>query len=140
MFAFIYLFENENNLNFNAHTQRHLQSKALCYINIKISKLCYLKIIQVYAPTSAYEDEEVEGFYEEVTTAIQRNPCRYTLIIGDFNAKLGKKIEPNKEKIGKVGMGERNERGQMLIYLHNALMISENVGITYNPFEKCSPP
>ena len=47
-----------------------------------------IKIIQVYAPTSAYDDEDVERFYEDVE-AIKKHKKTNTLIVGDFTAKDG---------------------------------------------------
>jgi len=92
-------------------------SKRVALIKLKITKFCTLKIIQVYAPTISYEDEEVEMFYEEITAAMQHdlNPSQYTIIMGDFNAKLGGREEPEEEKIGSFGLGKRNERGQTLM-------------------------
>ncbi|KIH50597.1 hypothetical protein ANCDUO_19323 [Ancylostoma duodenale] len=71
-----------------------------------------LKIIQVYAPTSASEDEDVEDFYQERSQA-ELKKSTYTIIMGDFNAKLGrgKSIE---KFIGRYGIKQRNERGDRL--------------------------
>ena len=45
-------------------------------------------IIQVYAPTSEYEEEDVDHFYEEINLA--REQCKeheVIMVIGDMNAK-----------------------------------------------------
>ena len=67
-------------------------------------------VIQVYAPTSAYDDAEVDQFYEEVMKAKQQ--CKrhdIILVMGDLNAKVGK--GGFEETVGPYGLGERNERG-----------------------------
>ena len=47
------------------------------------------KVVQVYAPTSTHEDEEVEEFYEEVSKIMSESKSYYKIVIEDFNAKAG---------------------------------------------------
>jgi exonuclease III len=75
-----------------------------------------LCVIQVYAPTSEYDDEEVEDeMYEEVSKARKESRAAYTRVMGDFNAKLGKRQPEEDYIMGMYGIGERNRRGEMLI-------------------------
>ena len=47
-------------------------------------------IIQVYAPDSNYDDDEVENFYNILQQEIDTIPKKSTvLLIGDFNARVG---------------------------------------------------
>ena len=71
-----------------------------------------LKIIQVYAPTSASTDEELECFHEEVTHAFDHRKIQHTIIMGDFNAKIG---EGTESCLGKFSKGQWNNRGEDLI-------------------------
>ena len=49
-----------------------------------------MTIIQVYAPTTDHNDEEVKKFYELLESTIMEVPKKDILIIqGDWNAKLG---------------------------------------------------
>lgn len=73
-----------------------------------------LKIIQVYAPTSASDDEEVDAFYEDLSEALSENACFYNIVMGDFNAKIGRTLE-SEEYVGKYGLGRKNERGHALV-------------------------
>ena len=67
-------------------------------------------IIQVYAPTCDYSEEEVDEFYGDVTKAKQQcKPHDIVLVLGDLNAKVGGGRFG--EIVGPYGMGERNERG-----------------------------
>ncbi|XP_072389322.1 uncharacterized protein [Diabrotica undecimpunctata] len=65
----------------------------------------------VYAPTSDYEDEIAEAFYDEIETAKKQEPAHYNLIMQDFKGKLGRKKEEQEVAIGDFGIGVRNERG-----------------------------
>ena len=73
-----------------------------------------LKIIQLYAPTQDYNDDDIEAFYEEVQTAIKQVKSNEILcVMGDMNAKVGSSAIGS--IVGKVGLRERNERGERLI-------------------------
>ena len=70
---------------------------------------------QAYAPTSTHDDEEVEAFYEDVRKAIGENRSHYQYVVGDFNAKLGKREEESEVSIGNFSFDQRNERGDTLL-------------------------
>lgn len=70
-------------------------------------------IIQVYAPTTSHEDEEVEEMYEGIEKLIESVRSDENLIImGDFNAVVGE--GKSDEATGSFGLGKRNERGETL--------------------------
>lgn len=47
-------------------------------------------IIQVYAPTTDYDDEAVETFFEELENTDKKTPKKDFLVIqGDWNARIG---------------------------------------------------
>ena len=74
-----------------------------------------LLLCQIYAPTAADSDEEIEKFYEEVEYAINETKKWDDIVIvtGDFNAKIGKGKQG--EVVGLHGLGERNEKGERLV-------------------------
>ena len=51
--------------------------------------MSYVQVVEVYAATSAQEDEKLEEFYEEVYKIMSENKSYYKIVIGDFNAKVG---------------------------------------------------
>ena len=74
-----------------------------------------ISILQAYAPTSDYSEEDIETFYESLSNTLKEVKSSEVLIVmGDFNAKVGS------EKYGTVtgnhGLGTRNERGMRLIH------------------------
>ncbi|XP_045492416.1 craniofacial development protein 2-like [Colias croceus] len=90
-------------------------SDRVALLNIKYNNQM-LTIIQVYAPTEKATDEEINLFYETLQVA-QSQAADQVLVIGDFNAKIGKPTMEDSDNIvlGKFGYGIRNERGEKLI-------------------------
>ena len=73
-----------------------------------------IAIVQVYAPTSASTDDEIEEFYNLLESPIdQVKSNEVLLVMGDLNAKVGQERIGN--IVGPCGMGEKNERGEKLI-------------------------
>jgi len=71
-------------------------------------------IVQVYAPTSASSEEDIANFYNDLQQTIDKvSNSDNLMLMGDFNAKVGE--EKEMDTTGKWGLGQRNERGQMLI-------------------------
>ena len=71
-------------------------------------------VIQVYAPTSNAEEDEVEWFYEDLQDLLEPTAKKDILfIIGDWNAKVGSQQTPR--VTGKIGLGIQNETWQKLI-------------------------
>ena len=85
-------------------------------------------MIQVYAPTSNNEEDEVEQFYEDLQDLLELTSKKDVLfIIGDWNAKVGSQEAPG--VTGKSGLGTQNEAGQRLIEFcqENALVIANTL-------------
>ena len=70
-------------------------------------------LIQVYMPTTKYEDEEVEQIHDQIEDIIRKQKGNTNVIVmGDFNARVGEGSDG--KAIGKYGLGKRNDRGQMM--------------------------
>ncbi|KAK6734325.1 hypothetical protein RB195_017853 [Necator americanus] len=63
-----------------------------------------LTIFVAYAPTSSYEEEEVEAFYMDLEKFYREDHAFYKVIIGDFNAKVGPRRTPKELHIGTHGL------------------------------------
>ena len=80
------------------------------------SKPFNLSMIQVYAPTSASSEEEIETFYNELDGAYKQcGSQEMVVVMGDLNAKVGTEQDPQKVVVGQHGLGERNERGDLWV-------------------------
>ena len=89
-------------------------SDRLAWIAFKLNKRYTLKIIQVHAPTSQSSEEDIESVYEDISSILEQEKTQYTIVTGDFNAKVGRRIA-RESYMGKFGIGERNDRGEILV-------------------------
>ena len=66
----------------------HISSRL---VSIRISARPHsITVIQVCAPASDHEDEEVEQFYEQLDSIIAKTPKKDILVVqSDWNAKVG---------------------------------------------------
>ena len=76
-----------------------------------------ITIIQAYAPTSDYDDNEIEEFYDQLQNAIDQTPKKDILLVqGDWNAKVGKDSCGNWQGIcGPFCNDDTNERRLRLL-------------------------
>lgn len=102
-----------------------------------------MQIIHCYAPTSKSDDESIEKLYEDIEQARKLENTYYTIITGDFNAKIGEKQQHDSEYIGNFGLGQRNDRGNMLVnFLNDQKLYCLNTFFKKQPQRKwtwCSP-
>ena len=55
-----------------------------------------ISIIQAYAPTSDYGDNDVEDFYEQLQEVLDQTPKKDILVVqGDWNAMIGEDAYEN---------------------------------------------
>ncbi|KAK6749249.1 hypothetical protein RB195_001697 [Necator americanus] len=72
-----------------------------------------LTIFVAYAPTSNYEEEEVEAFYMDLEKFYREDHAFYQVMFGDFNAKVGPRRTPEELHIGTHGL-QWNEKWERL--------------------------
>ena len=92
------------------------------------SKQFNISVIQVYAPTTNAEEDEVEWFCEDLQDLPELTPKNDVFyIIGNWNAKVGS--QEIHGVTGKFGLGIRNETGQKqkMFCQENALVIAKTL-------------
>lgn len=106
-------------------------SERVMMLNIS-SESGTINLIQVYAPTADKADEEIEAFYQDIKTVLDTTRKHdITIILGDFNAKVGDLAVEG--VTGMFGLGMRNERGDRLVeFCQNEEMV-----ITNTTFKLC---
>lgn len=90
-----------------------------------------ITIIQVYAPMTEAEENEIESFYESIQEEIDHTPKRdIPIVIGDWDSKVETKGESN--VVRKFGLRVRNEARDRLMDICKAI----NLSITNTYFEQ----
>nr|CDJ90484.1 endonuclease-reverse transcriptase [Haemonchus contortus] len=72
-----------------------------------------LTVFVVYAPTSSYDEEELEAFYVDLEKLYREDHTFFKVFVGDFNAKIDPRRTNEELHIGTQGM-EWNEQGERL--------------------------
>ena len=90
-----------------------------------------MKIVQVYAPTTSHSVEETDNLYNTIDKILEKQ-THYTIVMGDFNAKVGGQTNTSERATGCFGHGQRNERGDTLV----EWATSKNFKITNTQFQK----
>ena len=67
----------------------------------------YLKIVQVYAPAISHSNEETDNFYNPIDEILEKQ-AHYTIVMGDFNAKVGVQTNTSERATGCFGLGQGN--------------------------------
>lgn len=78
----------------------------------------YLTLVSIYAPTMKNDEEIKEKFYEDLRNTLDKIPrTDKLLLLGDFNARVGKEASNWPKVIGQHGTGKCNSNGLMLLTL-----------------------
>ncbi|KAK2178132.1 hypothetical protein NP493_561g01052 [Ridgeia piscesae] len=78
----------------------------------------FATINSVYAPTMTNPDENKEAFYNQLSSVFSGIPrTDKLLLIGDFNARIGRDNDKWPLVMGKLGIGKCNSNGELLLAL-----------------------
>ena len=73
-------------------------------------------MIKCHAPTEVTEDVEKQEFYRQLSDTLKKQKKKDIIIVGgDLNAKVSQDNEGLEHVMGRHGLGERNENGQLLV-------------------------
>ena len=89
-----------------------------------------ISIIQGYAPTNDAEPKEKEEFYDTLQSIIDKVPKKdLVIIMGDFNAKIGRDNTGREQVMGRHGEGEINANGELLVNMcaFNSMVIGGSI-------------
>ena len=78
----------------------------------------HLTLFSVYAPTLLADPLDKDSFYSDLSRHINNTPeDDKILVLGDFNARVGRDSEAWKGVLGKHGVGNCNDNGRLLLEL-----------------------
>ena len=99
---------------FLVHTVVGCRPASSRLITIRLSTSPY---VQAYAPTSEYDDNKIEEFYDQLQNVIDQTPKNDILVVqGNWNAKVGRDAGGNWQGIcGPFCNDDTNERGLRLL-------------------------
>ena len=93
-------------------------SDRIMTMRLTLSKNNLATIISVYAPTMTNRDENKETFYNQLASVISGIPhTDNLLLIGDFNARIGRDNNKWFLVMGKHGIGKCNSNIELLLAL-----------------------
>lgn len=95
--------------SFKSYTDR------IATLEVKLPKGTSWTIIQAYAPTESTNDEEMDVFYNALEGALELASNKNVLVMGDFNAQIGKIKQGEERVFGRYSHGKRSAHGQKLI-------------------------
>ena len=80
-----------------------------------VSRFQNVSVVMCYAPTNNAEEDDKDSFYAELQSVFDKVPRRDMLILmGDMNAKVGSSNTDREGEMGRHGLGDMNENGEML--------------------------
>ena len=91
-------------------------SDRLMVMRLPLQGRRYLTLISCYAPTMTYALEQKEIFYQDLATTLRSvSKEDKLLLLGDFNARVGRDVQSWPDIIGPHGIGKENSNGQLLL-------------------------
>ena len=96
----------------------HLVSDRIMTMRIPLTKDRNATIVSAYAPTMTNPEENKETFYSQLKGTLRNIPSTdKLLLIGDFNARIGRENDKWPSALGKYGIGKCNSNGELLLAL-----------------------
>ncbi|GFO14619.1 endonuclease-reverse transcriptase [Plakobranchus ocellatus] len=109
-------FMMKNSIATKLETLPRAHSDRIISMRLPLEKKQHLTIFSVYAPTLMAEPADKDSFYTDLRHHLNNTPVTdKILILGDFNARVGKDFEAWKGVIGRHGIGNCNDNGRLLL-------------------------
>ena len=96
----------------------HSVSDRIMTMRIPLTKDRNATIVSIYAPTKTKPKENKETFYGQLKGTLRNIPSTdKLLLIGDFNARIGRENDKWPSALGKYEIGKCNSNGELLLAL-----------------------
>lgn len=91
-------------------------SERLMTLRLRTADQTYINVISAYAPTLDASTELKDRFYQSLERTLTNIPkSERIILLGDFNARVGKDATIWKGVLGRHGIGNMNANGEMLL-------------------------
>ncbi|GFO21617.1 craniofacial development protein 2, partial [Plakobranchus ocellatus] len=109
-------FMMKNSIATKLETLPRAHSDRIISMRLPLEKKQHLTIFSVYAPTLMAESADKDSFYTDLRHHLNNTPVTdKILILGDFNARVGRDFEAWKGVLGRHGIGNCNDNGRLLL-------------------------
>ena len=106
-------------------------SERLMTLRIPLPEDSFMTLISAYAPTLDADEDVKDHFYHQLSQTILGVPPRdHLVLLGDFNARVGRDCHLWENIIGKEGVGNCNANGLLLL----GLCAEHNLSVTNTMF------
>ena len=85
------------------------------FLRLPIQDNKFATVLSVYTPTLQTETVVKEAFYRDLHNLLQVDSKDKALILGDFNARVGRDFELRRGVLGRHGTGNCNDNGRLLL-------------------------
>lgn len=80
-------------------------------------------IMQIYSPTEQATSTEIDSFYLQLTETIKSHTCSNLIVMGDFNAWTGCRVDGEDIVLGPYSIGKSSRNDENLIHLESTRII-----------------
>lgn len=91
-------------------------SDRIISLRLPLKSTQHLTLFSVYAPTLLADPADKDSFYSDMRRLLNNTPANdKVMILGDFNARVGRDSEAWKGVLGRHGIGNCNDNGRLLL-------------------------
>ena len=92
-------------------------SDRIISMRLPLRKKQFVTLFCVYAPTLQADPADKDKFYTDLRNLVRNTPAddKVVILLGDFNARVGRDSEAWKGVLGKHGVGNCNDNGRLLL-------------------------
>ena len=100
-------------------------SDRIISMRLPLRKEQYVTLFSVYAPTLQADPADKEKFYTDLRNLVRNTPAGdKVVVLGDFNARVGRDSVAWKGVLGKHGVGNCNDNGRLLLEFCTELQLT----------------
>ncbi|KAI8495015.1 hypothetical protein Bbelb_270010 [Branchiostoma belcheri] len=100
-------------------------SDRIISMRLPLTKKQHVTLFSVYAPTLQADPTDKDKFYTDLRRLVRNTPAGdKVIILGDFNARVGRDSVAWKGALRKHGVGNCNENGRLLLEFYPELQLA----------------